>query len=782
MENTPQGSIEMLNETAQKECNNGQYEYLNRPFQNLSLWQHSTKEKDKLSQSIAQLTPDTVIRYETSIILLNGQIIDLDFSLKAITNTDNGIINIIAEGNNISEIISIQKNLQESKQRYQSLVESSEAIPWEMSLWLDRFIFVGNQAIEMLGYPINDWYKENFWAKHIHSDDVDTVFQFCGKSTMQEGNYDHKYRMIAQNGGTVWIQNYINVSFNTDKATSITGYMFDITSEVTHEEQLRRSQKMDALGKLTGGIAHDYNNMLGIILGYSNMLSQQLSGHPKLLTYAQRIHEAGQRNAKLTQKLLAFSKERSLEVEVVDLNIILVEIQHLLEKTLTARIKLIIEAETDLWKVKLDKDDFADALLNMSINAMHAMTEGGELRITTKNTLLDKTQASAMQVKDGEYAELTITDTGTGMDKSAQEKIFDPFFTTKGEQGTGLGMSQVYGFIRRLSGAIKLHSEVGQGTQFKIYFPRYIEKSSKKETSKTITASVKGSETILIVDDEAMLAEMTGEYLLAEGYQILYAYNGKQALNAIKNHSIDLLISDVIMPEMDGYQLAKKVREQHPEIKIQLISGYSDGRHIDENNKLIDPDLHKQLLHKPYKIHDLLLNLRFLLDDQNTNSYDSVSNKTSMQDSVVWNESLSVHIPAIDKDHKFLFKLFNYFKKATDQENKEDIHKSFTQLINYIKYHFQREEEIMHACQYPGLKKHQQVHEMFKQQIHAHFDDFIAKKLNKEDLLKLYKNWLLDHVSGMDQAIGTYCEDKGKLINKAMEKSTIPSFSEDDLK
>jgi len=350
----------------------------------LSFWQHSTKEKEKLSESISQLSPGGIIRYETSIILLNGEIIDLDFSLKAITNAENEIINIIAEGSNISEILSIQKNLQVSKKRYQSLVESLEAIPWEMSLCLDRFLFVGEQAIEMLGYSINDWYKENFWADHIHPDDVDTVLQFCRNSMTQEGNYDHKYRMISQNGSIVWIQNYINVSFNAGKAILLSGYMFDITSEVAHEEEQRRSKKMDALGKLTGGIAHDYNNMLGIILGYSDMLIKQLSGHPKLLTYAQRIHEAGQRNSKLTQKLLAFSQEKSLEVEKANLNLLLKETQHLLEKTLTTRIKLIIEPGEHLWHVKLDKDDFTDALLNISINAMHAMREGGELRITTK--------------------------------------------------------------------------------------------------------------------------------------------------------------------------------------------------------------------------------------------------------------------------------------------------------------------------------------------------------------------------------------------------------------
>jgi hemerythrin-like metal-binding protein len=240
------------------------------------------------------------------------------------------------------------------------------------------------------------------------------------------------------------------------------------------------------------------------------------------------------------------------------------------------------------------------------------------------------------------------------------------------------------------------------------------------------------------------------------------------------------------MPGLDGYQLAIKIKDLYPHIKIQLISGYSDGRHIDENNKLIDHNLHKNLLYKPYKIQDLLLQLRNLLDTMNsTNTNTSTSDMKTVKNSapsVLWDDSLSVHIPAIDNDHKYLFQLFSYFEQAMIQNNTDEITDSFDKLIQYIEYHFQREEEIMEACKYPGLLKHHQVHEMFKKQIMDHFSDFKNNKLKSKELLIMYKNWLLDHVSGMDQSIGVFCEGKVDLINKIMEKSTIPPLNKDDLK
>ena len=348
------------------------------------------------------------------------------------------------------------------------------------------------------------------------------------------------------------------------------------------EEQFRLSQKMEALGKLTGGIAHDYNNMLSVITGYAEVLEEDLKDQPKLSKYAYQIRRAGERSAKLTQKLLASSKKKPIIAENIYMNEVLQGMQHMLEKTLTARIKLIFDFDENIWPSWLDSNDFEDAILNLSINAMHAIEGNGQLTFQTQNKIIGQFDAQLLNLKAGDYVILSITDTGSGMDEAIKDNIFDPFYSTKGDKGTGLGLSQVYGFVDRSNGIIKVYSEVDHGTQFILYFPRYIEGSFKKKSNKVIsTTDLNGNENILVVDDESALLELTCEILGARGYNVFSAENAKQAINILNNEHIDLLLTDVIMPDIDGYQLVSLAREINPKIKLQLISGFSDSRHVD---------------------------------------------------------------------------------------------------------------------------------------------------------------------------------------------------------
>lgn len=385
----------------------------------------------------------------------------------------------------------------------------------------------------------------------------------------------------------------------------------DITAHRQQEEQLHRSQKMDALGKLTGGIAHDYNNMLGIVLGYAELLENKLSDNPKLAKYASEIHHAGERGSKLTRKLLLFSRKQATEAEAVDINALLRDARLMLEKTLTVRIKLVMDLVDDLWPVWLDGSDLEDAVLNMSINAMHAMPDGGQLTLATSKKHLNVDEAKILGLAQADYVVLSLTDTGMGMDETIRKQIFDPFFSTKGNRGTGLGLSQVYGFVQRTKGAIKVYSEPGHGSRFALYFPRHQDKGSESIAAQPVTETdLSGHETILVVDDEPGLRDLAQEILAAQGYKVLSAENGEQALTILETKSVDLLLSDVIMPGMDGYQLAAKVREHYPAVKIQLASGFSDNRHQDA----VDDDLHQGMLHKPFSSQELLQRLRTLLD------------------------------------------------------------------------------------------------------------------------------------------------------------------------
>ncbi len=398
----------------------------------------------------------------------------------------------------------------------------------------------------------------------------------------------------------------------TDGKRRFIGSCTDLTQLKEHEEQLRRSQKMDALGKLTGGIAHDYNNMLGVVLGYAELLKDSIGEQPEKQDYIEQIIHAGERGAKLTKKLLAFSKNKSSDIEILNINTVLQEEQHMLEKTLTARIKLELNLENDLWHVAMDESELEDAILNISINAMHAIESNGKLTIETENKQIKADEGQSLDLQPGDYVLLGIRDSGSGMNEETKEKIFDPFYSTKGDMGTGLGLSQVYGFVKRCGGNITVETKPEQGSQFTLYFPRYRGNASNRdetENSKNTTI-IKGQETILVVDDEPALLLLASEILSRQGYQVFQAERAKQALEIMESEHVDLLLSDIIMPEMDGYELSETVAHLYPNIKIQLASGFSDNKEINETSK----NLQTALLQKPYSIEVLLKSVRNLLD------------------------------------------------------------------------------------------------------------------------------------------------------------------------
>ncbi|OUS08087.1 hypothetical protein A9Q90_04675 [Gammaproteobacteria bacterium 54_18_T64] len=387
----------------------------------------------------------------------------------------------------------------------------------------------------------------------------------------------------------------------------------DLSQIKQREEQLRRSQKMDALGKLTSGIAHDFNNMLGVVSGYSELLQSALSQQPKLEKYAREITHAGQRGAKLTQRLLTFARnEANPTTELIDLNAILRDQQHMLGKTLTPRIALVMGLSDTLWPVSVDSSELEDAILNMCINAMHAM-EGSEhcqLSIRTRNEEIGTIDGQALQLPPGDYVLASITDTGCGMSNEILEQVFDPFFSTKGTMGTGLGLSQVYGFVKQSGGAIKVYSELDQGTQFVFYFPRaQTIEHGQNDSTPTEQPQSKCHATLLVVDDEIALLALNEAILSQQGYRVITADSGPEALKILARESIDLLISDVLMPGMDGCQLLAIVHEEYPQVITQLASGFTGDHHSDE---IIDR--HPQdILHKPYSAKTLLQRVAELL-------------------------------------------------------------------------------------------------------------------------------------------------------------------------
>ncbi|MDH5425878.1 MAG: response regulator [Gammaproteobacteria bacterium] len=387
----------------------------------------------------------------------------------------------------------------------------------------------------------------------------------------------------------------------------------DVTEAHIAEQTLRRTQKIDALGKLTGGIAHDFNNLLGVILGYSELLSTVISSQSKEDMYLKQISNAGERAKKLTSKLLAFSRQQKSSDEATNLNSLLTDIQHMLEKTLTAQIKLTYILDENLWATWIDQSNLQDSILNMCINSLHAMPEGGSLVISTNNIRILTANPDTSNLPAGDYVSLSIADSGHGMDEDTREKVFDPFFSTKGNEGTGLGMSQVYGFIKQSGGSITLDSEPGSGTKITILFPRYFGTSDKKSTVSSAgnTEQASGKETILVVDDEEALCMLAMNILNQQGYQVFTATSAKIALAILQKEHIDLLLTDVIMPETSGIVLAQKTRELYPDIKILIASGYNDLPLADNSTDTLT----KNQIQKPYSSATLLSSVRNKLDE-----------------------------------------------------------------------------------------------------------------------------------------------------------------------
>ena len=352
----------------------------------------------------------------------------------------------------------------------------------------------------------------------------------------------------------------------------------DFRRHLDSEEAQRRSMKLEALGKLTGGIAHDYNNLLGIIMGYTELLKDEASKLPELMNYIEQIEKATDNGVKLTSKLLAFTRKNAAVSQTVNINDLLEETKPILEKLLTEGISLNLRPDEDLWQVNLDSSDFENALINLCLNAKHAMENSGVLTIMTANTKLGESAAIKHGLPAGEYVRVSIKDTGCGMEKEVVDKIFDPFFTTRGEEGTGLGLSQVYGFMQREHGTVRVESKPGKGTLFSLYFPRESGDSAEVEAnqSEDITAPSQQPQNILVVDDEEVLTELTAEILKTGGHHVMTAYRASDALKILSENEVDIVISDVIMPGMNGFELAEKIKVNWPDVKVILVSGYNE--------------------------------------------------------------------------------------------------------------------------------------------------------------------------------------------------------------
>lgn len=403
--------------------------------------------------------------------------------------------------------------------------------------------------------------------------------------------------------------------YQRNEAGEIIGFISiisDITERKLVEESLRRSQKMEAIGQLTGGIAHDFNNILGIITGHLSLLELEHDLGSKAQQRLEIINQTIRRAVDLTRQLLNFSSRQASFTEVVDINHLINRIEHLLTQSLTPQVEIEYQYAEQLWLTEINPGEFEDALLNLALNARDAMAGQGKLTIETHNSILDAGYCSINPgVAAGEYVQITVSDTGIGIPLEQQERIFEPFFTTKEPgKGTGLGLSMVFGFVKRSCGHIKVYSEPGIGTTFRLYLPRSVGKKQQSDLQSQQTQSVlpEGTGSILVVDDELALLNLVEETLKLQGYKVITAGNAIEALEKLKQHpEIDLLFSDVVMPGgLNGYELAEKSVKLYPGLKVLLTSGYTETA-IAKNGQA---RFNANLLSKPYTLEELSRQIR----------------------------------------------------------------------------------------------------------------------------------------------------------------------------
>jgi PAS domain S-box-containing protein len=432
----------------------------------------------------------------------------------------------------------------------------------------------------ILGYSIEEL-RNTEASEQIHPDDLPLVLAAATDSRVTGVGRQLEYRMRDKGGN--WHVLESTASTILDTAGVYRGLVIvnrDITDRKRLGEQFRQAQKMEAIGRLSGGIAHDFNNLLGIIIGYAEILQESTSQGESDRECVNEILRSGQRAAALTRQLLAFSRQQVLEPKIIDLNGIVADMEKLLRRVIGEDIELNTSLAPELNTIKADQSQLEQVLLNLAVNARDAMPSGGSLRITTRNVTMSAPEVKKFEYpfKPGEYVQLTVSDTGIGMDSSTQARIFEPFFTTKEKgKGTGLGLSTVYGVVKQSDGYIETESQVGVGTKFTIHLPVAIEVTASRPVPKIGTAPSRGNETILLVEDEDALRFLTRNMLKRFGYRVFEAGSSAEAidLSSRQELSIDLLLTDIVMPGMNGHDLANHLRNKRPGMKVIYMSGYS---------------------------------------------------------------------------------------------------------------------------------------------------------------------------------------------------------------
>ena len=525
---------------------------------------------------------------------------------------DKEILTFVAR--QLASAVEIKRNeqaMRRSEARYRSLVQSSVYGIYRSSLE-GRFLDVNPALIAMLGYEspeqvlLLDPEKDVFEQADEHARLIDE-FRRTGRLDGFEVKWKRKEGSVI----TVRISGRA-VSSADEPADVLEAIAEDVTDRRALEDQFRQSQKMEAVGRLAGGVAHDFNNLLMVISGYAEVLLNQVDDTSSLHEKAKAIQLAADRATTLTRQLLAFSRKQLLELKVVDVNAIVQDMERLLGPLIGENIELITLLAPQASHTRADAGQLEQVIMNLVVNAKDAMPAGGKLTIRTERITVDENHRRGQQfIRPGHYITLSVSDTGSGMDRETQSRIFEPFFTTKEKgKGTGLGLSTVYGIVKQSGGYVMVQSEPGRGSTFHIYLPQ-VEGTAEKHSVAPPDAARGGTETVLLVEDEESVRQLVRDTLAAKGYRVLEGENGETGLAVAAGHpgKIDLVITDVVMPGMGGREMVKQLVETRPGAKVLYLSGYTEDAIVSDGS--IEPGT--AFLQKPFTLQSLSRKVREVL-------------------------------------------------------------------------------------------------------------------------------------------------------------------------
>jgi len=503
--------------------------------------------------------------------------------------------------------------LRNSEESYRSLVDGVRDVIFALSPGGE--VTSLNPAFEeMTGFPPAEWVGRPFEA-FVHPDDVPLALDLFGRVLQGEPRPTIQFRILTKGGAYRVAEFSATAQLRDGRLRGILGIGRDVTERLGLEQQLRQAQKMEAVGRLAGGVAHDFNNILTAITGHAELLLEDLGHHDPRRVDVDEIRRSAERAAGLTRQLLAFSRQQVLQPKVVDLNALVLDMDKLLRRLIGEDVELATVLDPALGPVTADPGQLEQVIVNLAVNARDAMPQGGKLTLETRNIDLDESYTLEHSlVKPGPYVQLTVSDSGIGMDEETQAHAFEPFFTTKPRgQGTGLGLAMVYGTVKQSGGFIWVYSEPGQGATFKIYLPRVDAPVESTAPPAPVERPPRGSETVLLAEDEPAVRAIAQQALERQGYTVLAAPSGADALALAAQHgaTIHLLLTDVVMPGMSGRDLADRLTAQRPGIRVLYISGYTDNAIV--RHGMLEPGL--AYLQKPFRPDALVRKVREVLDE-----------------------------------------------------------------------------------------------------------------------------------------------------------------------